>query len=127
MEEDGTMDLLPKKEAALLRKELAKLDKNLGGIKDMKSIPQVMFVVDVKKEALAISEANKLGITVIGVIDTNVDPDGVDLPIPANDDAIRSINLISSVIANAIIEGKQGVEEVVEENTNEETVEEVTE
>ncbi|MBZ4684252.1 MAG: rpsB [Fusobacteriales bacterium] len=129
MEEDGTMDLLPKKEASLLRKELAKLDKNLGGIKDMKSIPQVMFVVDVKKEALAISEANKLGITVIGVIDTNVDPDGVDLPIPANDDAIRSINLITSVIANAVIEGKQGVEEVVaEENTTvEETVEEVTE
>ncbi|TDT67019.1 small subunit ribosomal protein S2 [Hypnocyclicus thermotrophus] len=124
MEEDGTMDLLPKKEAALLRKELVKLSKNLGGIKDMKSIPQVMIVVDVKKEALAITEANKLGITVIGVIDTNVDPDGVDLPIPANDDAIRSINLITSVMANAVIEGKQGVEEAAEETAN---VEEVTE
>lgn len=111
MEEDGTMDLLPKKEAANLRKELSKLSKNLGGIKEMKKAPDAIFIVDVKKEALAITEARKLNIPIIAMVDTNVDPDGIDMPIPANDDAIRSVNLLSSVMANAVIEGKQGMEQ----------------
>ncbi len=111
---DGTMAALPKKEQANLGKELVKLEKNLGGIKEMPKLPAAIFVVDVKKEALAITEANKLGIPVIAMVDTNVDPDGVDYIIPANDDAIRSISLISSVMANAIVEGKQGAIEETE-------------
>ncbi|MBN1467141.1 MAG: 30S ribosomal protein S2 [Fusobacteriaceae bacterium] len=124
MEEDGTMAALPKKEQANIRKEFVKLDKNLGGIQDMPKLPGAIVVVDVKNETLAISEANKLGIPVIAMVDTNVDPDGIDYIIPANDDAIRSINLITSVLANAIIEGKQGLEEIapVEEVAVEETV-----
>ena len=125
MENDGTMSALPKKEQANIRKEFVKLDKNLGGIQDMPKLPGAIIVVDVKNEALAITEANKLGIPVIAMVDTNVDPDGIDYVIPANDDAIRSINLITSVLANAIIEGKQGLEEVapvVEEVAVEETV-----
>lgn len=117
---DGTVDALPKKEKANLAKEQAKLEKNLGGIKNMPKLPSAIFVVDVKNETLAITEANKLGIPVIAMVDTNVDPDGIDYIIPSNDDAIRSINLLSSVIANAIIEGKQGAEEVVAEETVEE-------
>nr|WP_317280139.1 30S ribosomal protein S2 [uncultured Fusobacterium sp.] len=115
MEADGTLDTAyTKKEAANFRKELAKLSKNLTGIKDMKEVPQAIFVVDCKKETLALVEAANLGIPVFAMIDTNVDPDLVTYPIPANDDAIRSVKLISSVIANAIIEGNQGkeVEEV---------------
>jgi len=123
MVEDGTVDSLPKKERANLAKEQAKLEKNLGGIKDMPKLPSAIFIVDVKKEALAITEANKLGIPVIAMVDTNVDPDGIDYVIPANDDAIRSINLLSSVIANAITEGKQGLEEVAVEEVATETVE----
>ncbi len=111
---DGTMAALPKKEQANLGKEMVKLEKNLGGIKEMPKLPAAIFVVDVKKEALAITEANKLGIPVIAMVDTNVDPDGVDYIIPANDDAIRSISLISSVMANAIVEGKQGAVEETE-------------
>lgn len=117
---DGTMAALPKKEQANLAKELAKLEKNLGGIKEMPKLPAAIFVVDVKKEALAITEANKLGIPVIAMVDTNVDPDGVDYIIPANDDAIRSINLISSVMANAIVEGRQGAVEAEVETQVEE-------
>ena len=115
MENDGTMAALPKKEQANIRKEFVKLDKNLGGIQHMPKFPGAIIVVDVKNEALAITEANKLGIPVIAMVDTNVDPDGIDYIIPANDDAIRSISLITSVLANAVIEGRQGLgnEEVV--------------
>ncbi|MCF2640159.1 30S ribosomal protein S2 [uncultured Fusobacterium sp.] len=121
MEADGTLDTAyTKKEAANFRKELAKLSKNLTGIKDMKEVPQAIFVVDCKKETLALVEAANLGIPVFAMIDTNVDPDLVTYPIPANDDAIRSVKLISSVIANAIIEGNQGkeVQEVASEEIN---------
>lgn len=121
MEADGTLDTAyTKKEAANFRKELAKLSKNLTGIKDMKEVPQAIFVVDCKKETLALVEAANLGIPVFAMIDTNVDPDLVTYPIPANDDAIRSVKLISSVIANAIIEGNQSkeVEEVASEEIN---------
>ncbi|MGL6115471.1 30S ribosomal protein S2 [Cetobacterium sp. SF1] len=113
MDADGTLDTAyTKKEAANFRKELVKLSKNLSGIKDMKELPAAIFVVDVKKETLAVVEAAKLGIPVFAMIDTNVDPDLVTYPIPANDDAIRSVKLISSVMANAIIEGNQGKENV---------------
>lgn len=111
MEADGTLDTAyTKKEAANFRKELVKLSKNLSGIKDMKEVPAAIFVVDVKKETLAVVEAAKLRIPVFAMIDTNVDPDLVTYPIPANDDAIRSVKLIASVMANAIIEGNQGKE-----------------
>ncbi|MGL4652529.1 30S ribosomal protein S2 [Cetobacterium sp.] len=111
MEADGTLDTAyTKKEAANFRKELVKLSKNLSGIKDMKEAPAAIFVVDVKKETLAVVEAAKLGIPVFAMIDTNVDPDLITYPIPANDDAIRSVKLIASVMANAIIEGNQGKE-----------------
>ena len=108
MQEDGTFDVLPKKEVILLKKEMEKLEKDLGGIKDMKEIPGVMFVVDPKKERIAILEARKLGIPVVGLIDTNCNPQDVDYVIPGNDDAIRAVKLITDVMANAIIEGRQG-------------------
>ena len=108
MEQDGTFDVLPKKEVVLLRKEMDKLNKNLGGIKEMTEIPGVMFVVDPKKEHIAIQEARKLNIPVVGLVDTNCDPNDVDYVIPGNDDAIRAVKLITDVMANAIIEGKQG-------------------
>lgn len=121
MEEDGTMTLLPKKEASLLKKEMLKLSKNLGGIKEMPKIPGAIFIVDTKKETLAITEAKKLGIPVIAMVDTNADPNEVDYPIPSNDDAIRSVTLMSTVMANAVIEAKQGQEEAAAaENTVEE-------
>lgn len=127
MDKDGTLDTAyTKKEAANLRKELEKLSKNLAGIQDMPRIPDALFVVDVKKEALAVAEADHLGIPVIAMIDTNVDPDLITYPIPANDDAIRSVKLMSTLVANAIIEGKQGAEEKVVDETTEVT-EEVTE
>ena len=108
MEQDGTFDVLPKKEVVLLRKEMDKLNKNLGGIKEMTEIPGVMFVVDPKKEHIAIQEARKLNIPVVGLVDTNCYPNDVDYVIPGNDDAIRAVKLITDVMANAIIEGKQG-------------------
>ena len=108
MEEEGLFELLPKKEVINLNKEAEKLEKYLGGIKDMKEIPACMFVVDPKKEKIAISEAHKLGIPVVAIVDTNCDPEEVDYPIPGNDDAIRAVKLIASTIANAILEGKQG-------------------
>ena len=108
MSEDGTFDLLPKKEVAALQKEMADLERNLGGIKDMKGLPAVMFVVDPKKEANAVAEARKLGIPVVAIADTNCDPDCIDYVIPGNDDAIRAIKLIASVMADAVLEGKQG-------------------
>ena len=108
MEEDGTFEVLPKKEVAGLKNEMEKLEKNLGGIKDMKEMPGVMFVVDPKKERIAILEARKLDIPVVGIVDTNCNPQDLDYPIPGNDDAIRAVKLIADVMANAIIEGKQG-------------------
>jgi len=124
MQEDGTFDVLPKKEVILLKKEMEKLEKNLGGIKDMKEIPGVMFVVDPKKERIAILEARKLGIPVVGLIDTNCNPEDVDYAIPGNDDAIRAVKLITDVMANAIIEGRQG--ESYDQESSEEQTEEIT-
>ncbi len=108
MQEDGTFNVLPKKEVILLKKEMEKLEKNLGGIKEMEQIPGVIFLVDPKKEHIAVLEAKKLGIPVIGLVDTNCNPEEVDYAIPGNDDAIRAVKLITDVMANAIIEGKQG-------------------
>ena len=108
MAEDGTFELLPKKEVASLQKEMNDLEKNLGGIKDMKGLPSAIFIVDPKKEKNAVDEARKLGIPVVAIVDTNCDPDEVDYVIPGNDDAIRAIKLIAATLADAIIEGKQG-------------------
>ena len=120
MQEDGTFDLLPKKEVAAKQKEIFDLEKSYGGIKTMENLPDAIFIVDPRKERNAVLEAKKLGIPVIAIVDTNCDPDDADYVIPGNDDAIRAIKLISSVIANAIIEGKQG-------ETNAEAVEEKAE
>lgn len=108
MSEDGTFEVLPKKEASLLTKEMDKLERFLGGIEDMPRIPDVLFVVDPKKEKIAVHEANILGIPVVAMVDTNTDPTPVDVVIPSNDDAIRAIRLISGAMADAVIEGKQG-------------------
>ena len=125
MAEDGTFEVLPKKEVILLKKEMEKLERNLGGIKEMEEIPGVIFLVDPKKEHIAILEAKKLGIPVIGLVDTNCNPEEVDYAIPGNDDAIRAVKLITDVMANAIIEGRQGesfeTEEVSEEVSEEPT------
>ena len=139
MENDGTFEVLPKKEVAALKNEKEKLEKNLGGIRDMKEMPGAMFVVDPKNERIAVLEAKKLNIPIVGLVDTNCNPEDVNYPIPGNDDAIRAVKLITDVMANAIIEGRQGealdneqeeiateeptsIEEVVAEET--ETVEE---
>ncbi|MCD7735091.1 MAG: 30S ribosomal protein S2, partial [Clostridiales bacterium] len=114
MQEDGTFDMLPKKEVIKLIHEMEKLEKYLGGVKEMKTLPGAIFVVDPRKEHNAIAEARKLGIPVVAIVDTNCDPDEADYPIPGNDDAIRAIRLISGVIANAVIEGKQGNDEAAE-------------
>ena len=108
MKEDGTFDLLPKKEVIKLEHEIEKLEKFLGGIKDMKSLPAALFIVDPRKEKIAVSEAKKLGIPVVAIVDTNCDPDDADYIIPGNDDAIRAVKLIAGAMANAIIEGRQG-------------------
>ena len=110
MEEDGTFDLLPKKEVLQYQKEMDKLEKNLGGIKDMEKLPDVLFVVDPGEESIAIHEAHILGIPVVAIVDTNCDPDEVDLAIPGNDDAIRAVKLITSVMADAVVEANQGSE-----------------
>ena len=137
MQEDGTFDVLPKKEVILLKKEMEKLQTNLGGIKDMEEMPGVIFLVDPKKEANAISEAKKLNIPTVGIVDTNCNPEVLDYAIPGNDDAIRAVKLITDVMANAVIEGRQGesfeqvlseeseTEEMVEEEKAPETMEEV--
>ncbi|MBN2882568.1 MAG: 30S ribosomal protein S2 [Clostridia bacterium] len=139
MDEDGTFDLLPKKEVIKLRHEMDKLETNLGGIKDMHGVPDALFIVDPNKERNAILEAKKLNIPVVAIVDTNCDPDEVDYVIPGNDDAIRAVKLIASVIANAVIEANQGEQydvesaiavdsdegddaEMVEEAVNEETL-----
>ena len=108
MQEDGTFDMLPKKEVIKHMGEIAKLEKYLGGVKEMKRLPGALFIVDTRKERNAIAEAHKLGIPVVAIADTNCDPDEIDYPIPGNDDAIRAIKLISSIMANAMIEGRQG-------------------
>ena len=117
MQEDGTFDLLPKKEVAMKQKEIFDLEKSYGGIKNMDTLPSAIFIVDPKKERNAVLEAKKLGIPVVAIVDTNCDPDDADYVIPGNDDAIRAIKLISSVIADAVIEGKQGEQTVAEEAT----------
>ena len=108
MQEDGTFDMLPKKEVMKHLGEMAKLEKYLGGVKEMKRLPGALFIVDTRKERNAIAEAHKLGIPVVAIADTNCDPDEIDYVIPGNDDAIRAIKLISSIMANAMLEGKQG-------------------
>ena len=108
MESDGTFDLLPKKEVIKLNLEIEKLEKFLGGIKDMTEMPGALFIVDPRKEKIAVAEAKKLGIPIVAIVDTNCDPDDVDYVIPGNDDAIRAVKLISGAMANAIIEGKEG-------------------
>jgi len=108
MQEDGTFEVLPKKEVVNLKKEMEKLEKNLGGIKEMEKLPDMIFIVDSKKERTAILEAKKLNIPVIGLIDTNCSPEDITYPIPGNDDAIRSVKLITTVLANAVVEAKQG-------------------
>ena len=122
MEEDGTFEVLPKKEVILLKKEMEKLQTNLGGIKDMEEMPGVIFLVDPKKEYNAINEAKKLNIPTVGIVDTNCNPEVLDYAIPGNDDAIRAVKLITDVMANAVIEGKQGesFETVATENNEEE-------
>jgi small subunit ribosomal protein S2 len=126
MEENGQFDLLPKKEVIKLKAEREKLEKNLGGIKEMKKLPDALFVVDTRKEHLAISEAKKLGIPIVAILDTNCDPGEADYIIPGNDDAIRAVKLISSTMANAVIEGRQGesFDDGPQEPAKEETVEE---
>ncbi len=110
MQEDGTFDVLPKKEVIELKKEMEKLQRNLGGIKDMERLPDAIFVVDPKKERICIQEAQSLGLTIIGIADTNCDPDELDYIIPGNDDAIRAVKLIVSKMADAVIEANQGAE-----------------
>ena len=125
MEEDGTFDVLPKKEVIALRKEMDKLQKNLGGIKEMKTLPDAIFVVDPKKEKICVQEAHTLGIPLIGICDTNCDPEELDYVIPGNDDAIRAVKLIVSKMADAVIEANQGeAEEYAEEAYEEQPVEE---
>lgn len=123
MEQDGTFNLLPKKEVTGLRKQIEKLEKYLGGVKDMKELPGALFVVDPKKERIAVAEAKKLDIPVVAIVDTNCEPDAVDYVIPGNDDAIRAVKLISSAMASAVIEGKEG--EIVSSEISEEAAVEI--
>ena len=115
MSEDGTFELLPKKEVGILVKEQERLEKFLGGIKDMPRIPDVMFIVDPRKERIAVQEAHKLNIPIVAMVDTNCDPDEIDVVIPSNDDAIRAVKLITAKMADAFIEGNQGADQEVEE------------
>ena len=127
MEEDGTFDLLPKKEVIKLRLEIEKLEKFLGGIKEMKQLPGALFIVDPRKERIAVAEAKKLGIPIVAIVDTNCDPDDIDYVIPGNDDAIRAVKLISATMANAIIEGREGQMGAAAQETADETAAEETE
>lgn len=115
MREDGTFDMLPKKEVAKLELELEKLEKFLGGVKDMDVLPKAMFIVDPRKERIAVSEAMKLHIPIVAIVDTNCDPDEIDYVIPGNDDAIRAVKLISGAMADAVLEGRQGQQDAAEE------------
>ena len=114
MSEDGTFEVLPKKEVVQLRKEQERLEKFLGGIKDMKSLPDALFIIDPRKERIAVAEARKLNIPIVGIVDTNCDPDEIDVVIPANDDAIRAVKLLTGKMADAILEAKQGEETAAE-------------
>ena len=120
MFEDGTIERFPKKEILKLDKMREKLERNLGGIKEMEDLPQAVYVVDAKQELIAVKEANKLGIPVVAIVDTNCDPDGIDYIIPGNDDAIRAIRLITSRIADAVLEGKAKYEEALQAETDKE-------
>ena len=122
MEEEGVFNVLPKKEVIKLNAEKEKLEKYLGGIKDMPELPGAIFVVDPRKENIAIQEAHRLGIPVVGIVDTNCDPDELDFPIPGNDDAIRAVKLITGAMATAVIEGRQGAEEEVVEEVETRTI-----
>ncbi len=126
MEEEGTFEVLPKKEVAGLNKERERLEKFLGGIADMPRIPDVMFIVDPRKERIAVQEAHKLNIPIVAMVDTNCDPDEIDVVIPSNDDAIRAVKLISAKMADAFIEGRQGEDEVTEESFSAEETTEAT-
>jgi small subunit ribosomal protein S2 len=117
MAEDGTFEVLPKKEVVGLRKELDRLEKFLGGIKDMKQLPDALFIIDPRKERIAVAEARKLNIPIVGIVDTNCDPDEIDYVIPANDDAIRAVKLLTSKMADAVLEAKQGEEAATETET----------
>ena len=127
MQEDGTFDVLPKQEVLNLQKELDKLRKNLDGIRNMTEMPDLIFVVDPRKEHICIQEAHTLGIPMVGIVDTNCDPDEIDFVIPGNDDAIRAVKLIASTIADAVIEGNQGEDAAVAEAPAEEAAEEAEE
>ncbi len=124
MEEDGTFNLLPKKEVVKLQLEIEKLEKYLGGIKTMKKLPGALFIVDPRKEKIAVAEAKKLGIPIVAIVDTNCDPDDVDYVIPGNDDAIRAVKLIAGAMADAFIEGRQGETEAAAAEEKEEAAEE---
>ena len=124
MKADGTYDLLPKKEVAELEKERGKLEKNLSGIKEMAGIPSAVFVIDPKKERIAVAEARKLSIPVVGVVDTNCDPDEIDHVIPGNDDAIRAIKLLAAKMADAVLEGRETLSKSRAEETEKAAVEE---
>ncbi|KAA6452840.1 30S ribosomal protein S2 [Bacillus swezeyi] len=126
MQENGTFDVLPKKEVVQLKKELERLEKFLGGIKDMKELPDALFIIDPRKERIAVAEARKLNIPIIGIVDTNCDPDEIDVVIPANDDAIRAVKLLTSKMADAILEAKQGEETAETEEKEAETTETTT-
>ena len=123
MQEDGTFDMLPKKEVMKHLAEIEKLEKYLGGIKDMKKLPGALFIVDPRKEKIAVSEAKKLGIPVVAIVDTNCDPDDADYVIPGNDDAIRAVKLIAGAMADAIIEGRQGAQNAAEADEEEKDAE----
>lgn len=124
MKEDGTFDMLPKKEAAKLDLEIEKLDKYMGGITEMKKQPAAMFIVDPRKERIAVAEAKKLGIPIIAIVDTNCDPDEIDYVIPGNDDAIRAVKLIAGAMADAVLEGKQGMQGAAAAEAEETAIEE---
>ena len=126
MQENGTFDVLPKKEVVQLKKELERLEKFLGGIKEMKELPDALFIIDPRKERIAVAEARKLNIPIIGIVDTNCDPDEIDVVIPANDDAIRAGKLLTSKMADAILEAKQGEESAETEAKEAETTETTT-
>jgi small subunit ribosomal protein S2 len=124
MKTDGTYDLLPKKEVSALEKERSKLEKNLSGIKEMNNLPDAVFVIDPKKERIAVAEAKKLSIPIVGIVDTNCDPDEIDYVIPGNDDAIRAIKLLASKMADAILEGKDTLSKAIAEETEKAAIEE---
>lgn len=124
MKEDGTYNVLTKKEVAQLEKERTKLEKNLSGIKDMTALPGAIFVIDPKKERIAVAEARRLSVPLVGVVDSNCDPDDVDYVIPGNDDAIRAIKLLSSKMADAVIEGRGALAKIAEDDTEKAGIEE---